>query len=348
MQGHTRFATPPVGDPTWRCQTPLDDTQPVPRAVSPYQYSPYTVALPFPEAPARRFSCLPSLIAALVVFLCLVGGLIVGGYIWRSATTAPRSTILILGLDRRPDQGYVTRSDTMILMTVYPPGPRIVLLSIPRDLYVNVPGYGQDRINTAHFWGESESPGGGPTLALQTVAQNLGVPVEYYVRVDFDGFRAIVDAVGGIDVMVEQPVVDDAYPTDDYGTMRIEIPAGPQHMDGETALRYARSRHGASDFDRTERQQQVITALARRLFEPAVWPRWPAVYRVVADHVDTNLTIEDMLLLAPTFYRVGIDGIEHRAITRDMTEPWTTPSGGAVLLPRWEMIHPLIQELFTP
>lgn len=261
---------------------------------------------------------------------------------------SPRMTILLLGLDRRPNEGYVTRSDTMILMTIYPPGPRVALLSIPRDLYVNVPGYGENRINTAHFWGENEAPGGGPALALQTVSQSFGVPVDHYVRLDFDGFRAIVDAVGGIDVVVEQPIVDDAYPTDDYGITHIEIPAGPQHMDGETALRYARSRHGASDFERAERQQQIITALARRLVEPATWPRLPAVYRAVSDHVDTDLTVGEVLLLAPTLYRVGAEGIERHAITREMTEPWTTPSGSAVLLPRWDMIHPLIQELFTP
>lgn len=279
----------------------------------------------------------------------MVGGAIAGGAVyWQWAITSPRTNILLLGLDRRPDEGYVTRSDTMMLMTIYPPGPRVALLSIPRDLYVDVPGYGETRINTAHFWGENETPGGGPALALQTVARNFGVPVGHYVRVDFGGFRAIVDAVGGIDVVVEQPIVDDAYPTDDYGTMRIEIPAGPQHMDGETALRYARSRHGASDFDRAERQQQIVVALARRLLEPAVWPKLPAVYRAVADHVDTDLTVGDALWLAPTLYRVGADGIERRTITREMTEPWTTPSGASVLLPRWEAIRPLIQELFTP
>jgi anionic cell wall polymer biosynthesis LytR-Cps2A-Psr (LCP) family protein len=183
---------------------------------------------------------------------------------------------------------------------------------------------------------------------MQTVEHNFGVPVHHYVRVDFEGFRAVVDAVGGIDVVVEEPIVDNAYPTEDYGTMRIEIPAGPQHMDGETALRYARSRHGSSDFDRAKRQQQILTALARRLLAPEVWPELPAVYRVMMDNVDTDLTIDDLLLLAPTLYRVGPDGIEHHVIGREMTESWTTPTGGAVLLPRWEAISPLVQELFTP
>ncbi len=298
--------------------------------------------------PSHR-ACLSPLLLALILLLLVAGGMAVGWYaLWQRAATLPRTNILILGIDRRPEQGTVVRSDTMILTTVYPPGPRIALLSIPRDLYVEIPGYGSNRINTAHFWGESEAEGSGPALAMRTVTQNFGVPVHHYVRVDFDAFRAIVDGVGGIDIVVEKPIVDDAYPTDDYGIMHIEIPAGPQHMDGETALRYVRSRHGASDFDRAKRQQQVLLALAHRLLEPEVWPHLSIIYRVVMDNVDTDLTAQDLLLLAPTLYRVGADGIEHRVIDCEMTEPWTTPTGSEVLLPRWEAINPLVQELFTP
>jgi LCP family protein required for cell wall assembly len=166
------------------------------------------------------------------------------------AANQPRTNTLILGLDRRPDQGTVVRSDTMMVLTTHPPDASVGLLSIPRDLYVEIPGRGTSRINTAHFWGESQAAGNGPLLAMATVEHNFGVPIHHYVRVDFEGFRAVVDAVGGIDIVVEEPIVDDAYPSEDYGTIRIEIPAGPQHMDGETALRYARSRHSSSDFDR--------------------------------------------------------------------------------------------------
>jgi len=242
----------------------------------------------------------------------------------------------------------VVRSDVLILATVYPAGPRVALLSIPRDLYLEIPGYGQNRINTAHFWGENEAEGQGPVLAMETVRQNFGVPVQHYVRLDFNGFRAIVDAIGGVDVNVEEPVVDYAYPTDDYGVITIEIPAGEQRMDGETALRYARSRHGSSDFERAQRQQQIMQAFIRRLLTPAVWPRLPIVYAAVMDNVGTDLTIGDILLLAPTLARVGPDGLERRVIDREMTQPWTTPTGGAVLLPRWEVITPVVQELFTP
>jgi anionic cell wall polymer biosynthesis LytR-Cps2A-Psr (LCP) family protein len=181
---------------------------------------------------------------------------------------------------------------------------------------------------------------------METVAGSFDVPVHGYVRLDFDGFRAMVDAVGGIDVMVEEGIVDDAYPAEDYGTRRIEIPAGLQHMDGETALRYVRSRHGSSDFDRAARQQQVVIALARRLSNPVNWPRLLAMMRAVIEHVDTDVGLGGLIQLAVTGLRVGPDGMEHHVIDRDMTRPWTTPTGGAVLLPRWEAIDPLVEDVF--
>jgi LCP family protein required for cell wall assembly len=295
----------------------------------------------------RRRSCLPPFVLAIlaIVLSCACLG---AGALGLSESTGEwsRTNILVLGLDRRPAQGYVVRSDVLMLVTAYPPGPRLALLSIPRDLYVDIPGRSQARINTAHFWGEDERPGGGPALAMETVTENFGVPVDGYVRLDFDGFRAVVDAVGGIDVLVEEAIVDNEYPTADYGTTRIEIPAGPQHMDGETALRYVRSRHGSSDFDRAARQQQVLIALARRLSNPGNWLRLPAVSRAIIENVDTDMGPGRLIQLAITGLRVGPDGIEHHVIDRDMTTPWTTPTGGAALLPRWEVINPLVEELF--
>jgi LCP family protein required for cell wall assembly len=268
--------------------------------------------------------------------------------VWLSQAVAPRTNVLILGIDRRPEQGYVVRSDVLMLVSADPRVPHLGLLSIPRDLYVEIPGYGESRINTAHFWGEHQKSSGGPDLAMETVAKAFGVSVPDYVRVDFDAFRAIVDAVGGIDVVVEERIVDNAYPTEDYGTVRIEIPAGSQHMDGERALQYVRSRHGASDFERAARQQKVMKALVRKVSAPRTWPRLPAVSRAVVEHVDTNLGPVGMLQVSVTALRVGPDGIKHHVIDRDMTRPWTTPTGGAVLLPRWEAINPLVERALAP
>lgn len=304
--------------------------------------------MPFLSKGAERGGFSPSpFVLALLIIVLSCGCLAVGGG-WLSQAVVPRTNVLILGVDRRPEQGYIVRSDVLMLATAEPRGPLLGLLSIPRDLYVEIPGYGESRINTAHFWGEREEAGGGPQLAMETVAGTFDVPVHHYVRVDFDGFRAVVDAVGGIELVVEERIVDDAYPTEDYGTKRIEIPAGQQHMDGERALQYVRSRHGASDFERAARQQKVMMALTRRLSAPGTWPRLPAVFRALVEHVETDLGPMEMLQLAVTALRVGPDGIEHHVIDRDMTRPWTTPTGGAVLLPRWDVIDPLVESMFKP
>jgi LCP family protein required for cell wall assembly len=352
------------GRPTPPAGPGLADTQPTPRASRQRrrrrpvgrptgQYgAPPVGASPRPASGRERSprrSCLARLIPLLMVATVLCGCLGVAAFAaWQSSGFAGRINVLILGLDRRPGQGYVVRSDTLMLATVSPTGPRIGLLSIPRDLYVDIPGYATNRINTAHFWGENEAEGQGTVLAKQTVAQNFGIPVQRFLRVDFDGFRAVIDAVGGIEIEVDDPVVDHAYPTEDYGEITIEIPAGLQHMDGETALQYARSRHGSSDFDRTKRQQQIIVALAGRLLETSSWPRLPAAYQAFVRHVDTDLRIWELVLTAITLLRVGPDGIEHHTIDREMVSPWTTPTGGAVLLPDWERIAPVVQNLFTP
>ncbi len=297
------------------------------------------------ERNGRAGSCLSPFALAVFVILLSCGCLFLAGIGVVQWTGGP-TNVLILGLDRRPNQGLTVRSDVIMLVTAYPQGPRLGLLSIPRDLYVEIPGYGENRINTAHFWGEREGAGGGPGLAMETVAHNFNVPMNHYVRVDFEGFRAVVDAVGGIDIVVDTAIVDGAYPTDDYGTQRIEIPAGPQRMDGERALQYVRTRRGASDFERAELQQQVFKALMRQMMRPANWTRLPAVFLAVTGHVETNLGPVEMVRLSVTALMVGEDGMEHHVIDRDMTRPWTTPTGGAVLLPRWEMIDPLVEDLF--
>lgn len=284
-----------------------------------------------------KHGCLSSLLALLALLAVLVTAAVTCSILL--APAAPR-TLLVLGLDRRPGETGPVRSDTMLLITVRPDVPQVALLSIPRDLYIGVPGHGQSRINTAHFFG-------GPALATETVALNFGVPIDRWARLDFNGFRAIVDAAGGVDIDVPRRIVDNAYPTEDYGVMRVEFPAGVQHMDGETALRYVRTRHGSNDFDRAARQQQVVLALIGQLLQPSAWPRWPAVAQAFIQSVETNLQPWDILALLPTLVRVGPEGIRHIVINAEMTTPFTTPSGGQVLLPRWERIRPLVQEVVS-
>jgi len=253
------------------------------------------------------------------------------------------TNILILGIDRRPGQGDATRTDTILLLHADPGPPRMVLLSIPRDLWVTIPGHGEERVNTAHFYGELADPGSGPVLAAETVRQNFGVPVHRTLRLDFDAFRGVIDAAGGVDIDVPAPVIDDAYPTEDYGTMRIEIPAGMRHMDGETALRYARSRHGSSDFDRAARQQQILVALAKKLTSPGNWLLAPRVYNALQDAVETDLSFRDLVRLGLTWRRAGAENVEQIVIDQALTTPYRTANGAAVLLPRWDLIIPLVE-----
>jgi len=279
-----------------------------------------------------------------------VGGALVLGLLAVALLVAapPRRTnILLLGLDHRPDEiTTASRTDTMILMTVYPPGRYVGMLSIPRDLYVPQHDGSLDRINTAYYYGELAVTGSGPAMAMRVVRSNFGVTVDRYVRIDFTGFVRIIDAMGGIDINVPDPLFDDEYPTDDYGTTTVTFDAGPQHMDGERALAYARIRHGSSDLQRAARQQLVITAALARLMQPAAWPRLPLVAAAVEQSVGTDLSPLDIIRLAPTLLWVGPGKIDRQVLEGDMVQSYTTDTGADVLLPVWDQINPLLKTMF--
>jgi len=258
-----------------------------------------------------------------------------------------RTTYLILGLDARTGEGSVTRSDTMVLITIDPKQPYVGMLSLPRDLYVDVPGYGMQRINAANVLGELEAPGGGMTLAERTVEGTFGLQVTRVVRLNFGGFIEIVDAAGGVTIDVPEYFVDYEYPTADYGTMVVEFQPGRQHMSGEQALQYARIRHGSSDFARATRQQQVITGLADQMLWPGNWFRAPQVVSAILRNTESNLTPIDLVLAAPTLLWVqATSGIDQRVLNSDYVEGVTTAGGASVLAPRWDQVNPLIEDMF--
>lgn len=175
-------------------------------------------------------------------------------------------TVLLLGSDRRPGEQGPSRTDTVIIARIDPGLQRVALLSLPRDLVVNIPGYGYGRINAAHVYGDIYPElGGGMALARQTVSDLIGVPIDYAVMIDFEGFIGLIDAIGGIDINVPNALYDGEYPTMNYGYMEVYFEPGMQHMNGSRALQYARIRHMDSDFQRARRQQEVILAAARQL-----------------------------------------------------------------------------------
>ncbi len=263
-------------------------------------------------------------------------------------------TILVLGVDKRDDTERTWRSDTIILVRIDPQTKSAAMLSIPRDLYVTIPDYGfgeqLNRINTAFFFGEAyDYPGGGPALVKQTIRRNFGITVDRYVVIDFDAFRKIVDLIGGIDIEVPERIVDPYYPTEDYGYMRVEFEPGLQHMDGERALIYARTRHSGSDFDRAERQQQVILAVRDKVLSfgilTSLTPR--RLYQIantVYSSIETDMTLDEMIALARLGSEIDAANIRRGIIGPNFVYDVKHEKLGDVLQPRWEKIYPYVQE----
>ncbi len=260
-----------------------------------------------------------------------------------------RVNILLLGIDKRPGEGRSWRTDAIILVTIDPANKTVGMLSIPRDLWVTIPGYGENRINTAYSRGESKGyPGGGAALIKETVRYNLAVPVHYYVYLDFEGFREFIDAIGGIDVNVRREIRDDEYPDDSYGYDPLYIPAGPQHMNGDMALKYTRTRHGTSDFDRSRRQRDVLLAVRDKVLRLDLLPRVPELMTTLADNIQTDLQLHQILALAQLAIEIDQNNVRMAAIDGSMTTAHRTETGASVLLPRYDKIRPLIEEMFIP
>lgn len=258
-----------------------------------------------------------------------------------------RVNILLLGADKRPDE-KVYRTDTLIVVTLDPETMSAGMLSLPRDLWVTIPGFEENRINQAYVLGEVKNyPGGGPALAMRTVQEFLGVPIHGYVLVDFDGFRRLIDTLGGIDVMVEEAIHDTRYPTENYGYQEVHIPAGLVHMDGDLALKYARVRHGSDDIDRTKRQQQVLIASRDKALRLNLLPKLPSLMATLLDTVRTDLQPSEILALAKLGNQVESDNIQSRVIDYSMLLPTKTPGGAEVLLPNREKVRMLVDELFS-
>jgi LCP family protein required for cell wall assembly len=263
-----------------------------------------------------------------------------------------RVNILLLGIDERQDQYGPWRTDTMIVLTIDPEYNTAGILSIPRDLWVNIPGYGANRINTAHYTGDlKKHPGGGPALVIKTVQDFFGIPIHYYVRVNFRGFVEAINTIGGIDIYVEEEIDDPEYPDEAYGYDPLYIPAGLQHMDGELALKYARTRHSGSDFDRLRRQQQVIMAVRDKVLRfdllPELLPRLPELLKTVGDSVQTDLQLDEMLKLVQLASKIDDEHIKTAIIGSSMTVPTTTPNGAKVEIPIRDEIRVVVDEIFS-
>jgi LCP family protein required for cell wall assembly len=243
--------------------------------------------------------------------------------------------IILLGSDKR--EGEATwRTDTMIVVSVDTERKVVRLLSIPRDLWVNIPGHGNDRINTADMWGELSPEGTGPELVKQTIEENLGISIHYYVRADFDGFVEIIDAIGGVDVDVECALTD------------IELEPGIRHMDGELALLYARSRITTNDFDRSRRQRKLLMALWGKAKSTDIVTKIPALWQAMSGTFETDMPLGQVLSLGYLGVQLEPNYIFSQSIGPWQVQNWTTTEGYEVLLPLDDRIQELLEAFYGP
>ncbi|MDN5347045.1 MAG: polyisoprenyl-teichoic acid--peptidoglycan teichoic acid transferase [Clostridia bacterium] len=214
-----------------------------------------------------------------------------------AAATQPES-ILLIGVDQRKDEP--SRSDTIILAFIDPQGPRVNLLSIPRDTYVSIPGYGHDKINSAHTYG-------GPELLMETVSDFLGVNVQKYVEVNFEGFARIVDILGGVDIDVDKRMY--------YPEEGINLRPGLQHLNGHDALGYVRFRYDPEgDITRIGRQQKFLKALVDQTLSLRTVPKIPRLIGELSREVKTNLSTKEMLGLALALKDLSSNSIEAQTV----------------------------------
>lgn len=261
-----------------------------------------------------------------------------------------RINILLMGIDRRPGEPFISRTDSMMIISLDREKETISILSVPRDLYVVIPGRGRDRINTAFVYGSADgNPANGALLSMQTIEYNLGVNLDHYVLVDFAAVINGVNAIGGIDVNVPFNINDPTFPDMNYGYDPLFIPAGLQHFDGLLALKYARTRHADSDFGRAQRQQQVVLAIRDRLLNMGVTQlvrQAPTLWQQVEQGIRSDLSLEQFSQLGLLASTIPSENIHNEVLNQTYVSGHVTETGAQVLILNNELAAPLIQSLF--
>lgn len=259
-------------------------------------------------------------------------------------------TVLLLGLDARPGEGMRARSDALMLVRIDPQRGDVGVLSMPRDLWLNIPGYGESKVNAAFYQGEIAQPnGGGMATAKQTLSSAFNLPIDYTVVIDFAGFRSLIDALGGITVDVPKELYDGQFPTEDYGYTVAHFLPGPQQMDGATALMYSRTRHPDSDFERIKRQQLVMLGIASKIKERGALQNLHEADQLTAaltPYIQTDMPPD--LVLSMLWNIREIDPAKVRRYTIDGSMLWETSVNGAyALVPQQGVLPTLGQKLLT-
>jgi len=271
-----------------------------------------------------------------------------------------RVSILLMGLDYRDceteagfqecDTSSAARTDSMMLLSIDPVSKSAGMLSIPRDLWVYIPGFDYAKINTAYFLGEANKlPEGGPGLAMDTVEQFLGVPVQFYALVDFDAFVRIIDEIGGVKIRPKERIkIDPIGPNNTF-----YLDPGVYVVDGATALAYARNRYTeGGDFDRAQRQQEVLLSIRERVLKfnmlPTLIAKAPRLYNEVQKGVRTNLTLQQIVQLAILAQDIGAENIKRGVIGPPQYVTFSqSPDGQAIEIPVTDQIRLLRDEIFA-
>lgn len=233
-----------------------------------------------------------------------------------------RITILLLGADLSAIDGS-SRTDTIMLVNLDPVTKSANIMSIPRDVKVVIPGYGIDKINAAFALGDyNDVQGGGAGLMVRTIEANFGIPIHAFVQIDFNGFTRMVDTVGGVHVDVPYPIMDNAYPAEQFNYQRIYFPAGWQHLDGEEALVYARTRHQDGDTSRASRQQQLLIAMRDQHLNADLITRLPQLITDFGDSVRTDISLTDAIKLAQLGLDIPRENISQITVTSALYEEY--------------------------
>lgn len=340
-------------------------------------FNPNSLTRPQPiHLPNRRFSWL---VAAAIISMLILGGLFFsavqlnnngigvepnnansGNFGGETVTSSPadistwdgerRVNILIMGVDNRPGEPWNCRTDTVMLLSIDLATKRMDLLSIPRDTYVEVPDHGLHRLNSVCVLGHLENPNKGPLLTMHTIQYNFGIPVNEYLIVDFAAFMRLIDEIGGIEINVETAIDDPQYPDMYYGYEPFYLEAGFQHLDGATALKYVRSRHGSDDFVRQERQQAVLAAMRQRVLATGALDdlilRMPFIWGDLDDQIETSFSLEEFIQLAMLVWDIEDKSINGHVLDISYFEPYTSEEGISVLVPNYDQVTEHLTEIF--
>ena len=247
------------------------------------------------------------------------------------------TNILLIGSDSPSTQeGNSIRTDSLLIVSINRASGSASILSVPRDLYLYIPGWRPSRINTAYARGEqTDYPGGGAKLLKDTILLNFGIPIHYYAKIDFAGFEEIINSVGGIEIVNSCELTDwilkepglDIQVEENYELITLE--PGVHQMDGFKALWYARSRRTTSDFDRGRRQQQILGALLDKGVDLNLVPQIPILWRAFQDTIETDMDLGRAIQLASLASEIENQGIQHLTMTYGETETVNLPESGA-------------------